>query len=156
MSPQLHATDADAGERLDVFVAKTTSVSRAQAGSLVDDGLVNVNGAVQRKAYRVSSGDLVEVAEREHVAHAPPEGVEVIFSDDDLMVVSKPSGVVVHAAAGVRTGTLVDALVAAGHQLSTRGGDDRPGIVHRLDRDVSGLLDRRQDATTRTNGSSTR
>ena len=107
----------------------------------MDDGLVSVNGTVQRKAYRVAAGDHVEVgAAAPMAAPPPPSGVEVVFADDHLVVVSKPSGVVVHAARGVRDGTLVDALLAKGKTLAPRGGEGRPGIVHRLDRDVSGLL----------------
>jgi 23S rRNA pseudouridine1911/1915/1917 synthase len=140
MSLRIEVPEDDAGLRLDVFVARTTDASRAQAGSLVDDGLVSVNGDVQRKAYRVAAGDVVEVGAREAVTFEPPSGVEVVYEDDDLLVVSKPSGVVVHAASGVREGTLVDALLAKGVRLAPRGGEGRAGIVHRLDRDVSGLL----------------
>jgi 23S rRNA pseudouridine1911/1915/1917 synthase len=140
MSPHT-VPEADAGARLDVFVAKAEGVARAKAAALVDDGLVSVNAAVQRKAYRVVPGDLVEVGiEAPVAAPAAPSGVEVVFSDDHMAVVSKPSGVVVHAARGVRDGTLVDALLAMGIELAPRGGEGRPGIVHRLDRDVSGLL----------------
>ncbi len=140
MSPRLTVGPDDDGVRLDVFVAKRAGVSRARAGSLVDDGLVSVNGRVQRKAYKVSPGEVVDVAERVHVVPEPPSGVEVVFEDDDLLVVSKPAGVVVHAAPGLREGTLVDALSASGRELAERAGEGRAGIVHRLDRDVSGLL----------------
>ena len=140
MATSSRATEDDAGARLDVFVAKVASISRAQAGSLIDDALVLVNGVTQRKAYKVCDGDEVEVGDRVVEKPPPPEGVVVVYDDDDLLVVNKPSGVVVHAAAGVRTGTLVDALDAAGHDLAEAAGEGRAGIVHRLDRDVSGLL----------------
>ena len=140
MTTRCQATEDDEGTRLDVFVARVASIPRAQAGALIDDGLVSVNDVVQRKAYRMSDGDAVVVAERALTRPEPPSGVEVVFADDDLLVISKPSGVVVHAAAGVTTGTLVDALDAAGHTLAPRAGEGRAGIVHRLDRDVSGLL----------------
>jgi 23S rRNA pseudouridine1911/1915/1917 synthase len=129
-----------AGARLDVFVASDRGVSRAQAGALIDDGLVTINGTVGKKSQKVSAGDEVLVADRVEADVEPPSGVEVVYSDDALLVVNKPSGVVVHAAPGVRTGTLVDALRAQGHDLASRGGEGRAGIVHRLDRDVSGLL----------------
>lgn len=140
MSQPTQVPDDDAGSRLDVYVAKVMAVSRARAGSLVDDGLVSVNGIVQRKAYRVAAGDVLEVGVREHVRPEPPTGVDVVFEDADVLVVTKPAGVVVHTAGGVREGTLVDALEAIGKVLAPRGGAGRPGIVHRLDRDVSGLL----------------
>ena len=132
--------DGDEGQRLDVFVAKLTEGSRSQAGSLIDDGYVTVNTQAQRKAYKVAAGDVVEVRSRVETVRPPPRGVDVVYDDDDLLVVSKPSGVVVHAAPGLREATLVDALTAQGHPLAERAGAERPGIVHRLDRDVSGLL----------------
>jgi 23S rRNA pseudouridine1911/1915/1917 synthase len=132
--------DDDAGVRLDVFVARHASVSRARAGALIDDGLVRVNDQVQRKAYKVVAGDSVDVADRPAETYAPPEGIEVVYEDDDLLVVAKPAGVVVHAAPGVREGTLVDALTADGRPLAEAAGGGRAGIVHRIDRDVSGLL----------------
>lgn len=140
MSGPLRVPEDGAGTRLDVFVSKAVAIPRAQAGALVDDGLVRVNGQVQRKAYRVAAGDAVDVAARAPEPVQPPPGVEVVWEDDYLLVVSKPAGVVVHPARGHREGTLVDALLARGTPLAPRGGDARPGIVHRLDRDVSGLL----------------
>jgi 23S rRNA pseudouridine1911/1915/1917 synthase len=130
-----------AGERLDVFIARDQAISRAKAGSLINAGAVAVNGQTARKALRLSAGDRVTVETVLARESAPaPEGVVVVHEDDHLMIVFKPAGVVVHAAAGVRDGTLVDALRAQGKELAARAGEDRPGIVHRLDRDVSGLL----------------
>jgi len=128
-------------ERLDVFLARDQGISRAKAGSLIDAGAVAVNGETARKALRLEAGDRVTVGTVRATDPAPaPEGVEVVYEDDHLLIVFKPAGVVVHAAAGVRDGTLVDALRAQGKELALRAGADRPGIVHRLDRDVSGLL----------------
>jgi 23S rRNA pseudouridine1911/1915/1917 synthase len=140
MSLRLTVAPDDAGVRLDVFVAKGAGISRARAGALIDGGLVTVGGRPERKAYKVAAGDAVEVAEQQAEVPVAPTGVEVIYEDDDLLVVAKPSGVVVHAAPGVRDGTLVDALTADGRELAGRAGEGRAGIVHRLDRDVSGLL----------------
>jgi 23S rRNA pseudouridine1911/1915/1917 synthase len=129
------------GERLDVFIARAKRISRAKAGSLIDGGSVDVNGEAARKALRLRAGDEITVASALAAEPAPaPEGVEIVHEDDHLLIVLKPAGVVVHAAAGVRDGTLVDALQAARKELAPRAGEDRPGIVHRLDRDVSGLL----------------
>jgi 23S rRNA pseudouridine1911/1915/1917 synthase len=137
---RLTAAEDDAGVRLDVFVAKGAELSRARAGALIDDGLVSVAGRTERKAYKVAPGDVVEVQARTEVPPEPPTGVEVVYEDDHLLVASKPAGVVVHAAPGVREGTLVDALSVDGRELAERAGEGRAGIVHRLDRDVSGLL----------------
>ena len=139
MSSRLLVPEESAGSRLDVFVSSAAGITRARAGALIDGGLVTVGGARQRKAYRVGAGDEIEIGEAAEAVHPPPSGVEVVFEDDDLLVVSKPSGVVVHGAPGVREGTMVDAL-AADRPLATRAGEGRAGIVHRLDKDVSGLL----------------
>jgi 23S rRNA pseudouridine1911/1915/1917 synthase len=99
-----------------------------------------VDGRAERKSYRVAAGEVIDVGAPEAEVFAPPAGVRIAYEDDDVLVVDKPAGVVVHAAPGLREGTLVDALLAAGHRLARRPGEDRPGIVHRLDRDVSGVL----------------
>ena len=131
------------GERLDVALAAHPEVaSRAAAQRLVDAGAVTVDGAPRRKRHRLAAGERVE-ATVEAPAPIDPgaagEGVpyEVVYEDEHLLVVDKPAGVVVHPAAGHATGTLSQALAARG----ARGGEAwRPGIVHRLDRDTSGLL----------------
>jgi 23S rRNA pseudouridine1911/1915/1917 synthase len=137
------ATEEDAGERLDVRLAAEPLVgSRAKAQRLIDAGLVTVDGRAQPKRHRLGKGERVEARIEQPQAPDDPsagEGVpfEVVYEDDDLMVVDKPAGVVVHPAPGHPTGTLSQALAARG----SAGGDPlRPGIVHRLDRDTSGLL----------------
>ena len=137
------ADEADAGERLDVRLAAEPRVgSRAQAQRLIDAGLVTVDGAPQPKRHRLSPGERVRARIERRPSPDDPaagEGVpyEVVYEDDHLLVVDKPAGVVVHPAAGHPTGTLSQALAARGGA----GGDPlRPGIVHRLDRDTSGLL----------------
>jgi 23S rRNA pseudouridine1911/1915/1917 synthase len=133
----------DEGKRLDVRLAAQAAVgSRAKAQRLIDAGLVTVDGRRRPKSHALAVGESVEAR-----MEAPPDpadptagaGVpfEVVYEDDDLLVVDKPAGVVVHPAAGHATGTLSQALAARG----AGGGDPlRPGIVHRLDRDTSGLL----------------
>jgi 23S rRNA pseudouridine1911/1915/1917 synthase len=134
------AGEAEEGMRLDAALAARGEAATRSAGQrLLDGGLVTVDGRVRPKSHRVAAGELVEVAE---VPGAPPESTEdapfeVVWEDEHLLVVDKPAGVVVHPGAGVRGGTLAQALAgrAAG------GPDpDRAGIVHRLDRDTSGLL----------------
>jgi 23S rRNA pseudouridine1911/1915/1917 synthase len=138
------ATADDAGTRLDVRLAAESSVgSRAKAQRLIDAGFVTVDGRLRPKRHALSAGERVEAVVEEPgvpvVDLAAGEGVpfEVVYEDEHLLVVDKPAGVVVHPAAGHATGTLSQALAARG----AAGGDPlRPGIVHRLDRDTSGLL----------------
>ncbi len=138
MARELNVTAADAGERLDAFLAGPLG-SRARAQRLIDGGLVLVDGAPRPKRHRLRGGESVTVEEVE----PPPQDdrsdapYEVRYEDGDLLVVDKPAGVVVHPARGHRTGTLAQALAG-----QAAGGPDpwRAGIVHRLDRDTSGLL----------------
>jgi 23S rRNA pseudouridine1911/1915/1917 synthase len=136
----LRASEADAGERLDAFLAEPLG-SRARAQRLIEAGAVLVDGSVVPKRHRVAAGELVVVDES---ADAMPAGdpsetadFSVVFEDDQLLVVDKPAGVVVHPARGHWHGTLAQAL-----EGRAAGGPDafRAGIVHRLDRDTSGLL----------------
>jgi 23S rRNA pseudouridine1911/1915/1917 synthase len=135
---RLRASAEDAGARLDAFLAEPLG-SRARAQRLIDDGAVRVDGAVVPKRHRMSAGETVTVdlpAEAPPGPVAPPAEFAVRYEDDALLVVDKPAGLVVHPARGHRSGTLAQALagVAAG------GEEGRAGIVHRLDRDTSGLL----------------
>ncbi|HVE91452.1 MAG TPA: RluA family pseudouridine synthase [Actinomycetota bacterium] len=133
--------EADQGLRLDALVARRGGMSRARAAELVELGLVTVDGSVQPKAYKVLPGQLVESGEApEREPSGPLPDVPVVWEDAHLLVVDKPSGVVVHRAPGSREPTMVDALAASGRPLAPRAGDQRPGVVHRLDREVSGLL----------------
>ena len=127
-----------AGERLDVFLAGPAG-SRAAAQRLIDGGAVLVDGQPRPKRHPVAAGERVTVAEPapEPSPEAPPAAFAVAYEDEHLVVVDKPPGVVVHPGAGHRSGTLVQALAGR-----VAGGADaeRPGVVHRLDRDTSGLL----------------
>jgi 23S rRNA pseudouridine1911/1915/1917 synthase len=129
----------DAGARLDAFLAANSRAgSRAAAQRLVDAGLVTVDGARRPKSHRVAEGELVAVDEPETGASTAREAeFEVVYEDADLMVVDKPAGLVVHPAPGHSGTTLAEAL-----RGRAAGGPDseRAGIVHRLDRDTSGLL----------------
>ena len=137
-------SEAENDERLDVIAAAAAGVTRSRAGALIRDGLARVNDAVQTKAgFRLRTGDTVSIA----LPDAGPSRVEaqdipirVLYQDDDLAVVYKPSGMVVHPAAGNPDGTLVNALLKHLDHLSGIGGEIRPGIVHRIDKDTSGLL----------------
>jgi 23S rRNA pseudouridine1911/1915/1917 synthase len=138
MRRELVVSPEHAGERLDVFVAGAAG-SRAAAQRLIEGGAVLVDGRPQAKRHRVSAGERIAIGELAppESPEAPPAPFTPAWEDDHLIVVDKPAGVVVHPGAGHRTGTLVQAL-----QDRVAGGDDpdRRGVVHRLDRDTSGLL----------------
>lgn len=132
---------SDEGQRLDVVVAARLGEARSQAQARIVAGEVMVDGQQASKAHRMAPGERVEVAERAVAAGPPaPPAVPVRYQDEHVLVVAKPAGLVVHAGAGVTTGTLVDALRAQGVALAAGGDEDRPGVVHRLDRGTSGLL----------------
>ena len=148
--------EADDRTRLDLYLAKeSVAPSRSYIQKLISDGRVTVNGLVEtRSSYRVRAGDAVEVRVPPPDPLCPgvpaPESIalDVIYEDDDLMVINKPRGMVVHPGVGRSTGTLVNALLGRGTQLSTVGGKLRPGIVHRLDLDTSGaIIVAKNDAT---------
>jgi 23S rRNA pseudouridine1911/1915/1917 synthase len=140
------AEDQDRGQRLDRFLtAATEELSRARAQSLIKCGQVTINGVPVTSPKRpVQPGDTVTLAMPDPAPAAPaPENIplHVVYEDDHLIVIDKPSGLVVHPAAGHWSGTLVNALLAhCGDSLSGIGGVRRPGIVHRLDKDTSGLM----------------
>lgn len=141
------------GERLDrVLAARLPDMSRAQAQRLVKAGEVTVNGRPSKPSYHVQVGDEVIVrVPDEAPALVLPEDIplDVIYEDDALLVVSKPAGMVVHPALGHPSGTLVNAVLAHCPQIAEVGGPDRAGIVHRLDKDTSGLILVAKDEVTR-------
>ena len=132
------------GSRLDQFLAASEAdLSRSRVQKLISEGQVFVNGNLERSSYRIVPGDKVRFKVPEPVpARLDPEEIslDVFYEDNDLLVVNKPAGMVVHPARGVRSGTLVNALLAHCENLSGINGELRPGIVHRLDKDTSGLL----------------
>ena len=141
----LELTADKPGERLDSFVARSADgVSRSAAQKLIENGSVLVNGAVAAKALKLREGDTVAVGLPEpEAADILPEDIplDIVYEDADVIVVNKPKGMVVHPAAGNYTGTLVNALMYhCGDSLSGINGEIRPGIVHRIDKDTSGLL----------------
>jgi 23S rRNA pseudouridine1911/1915/1917 synthase len=134
----------DVGERLDVFLTRQMpDWSRSQVQRLIRSGLVSVGARLARKGgEEVQAGDIISVrAEREELT-ATPEALplSVVYEDEDLLVVNKPAGMVVHVGAGAKSGTLVNALLHHVKTLSSAGGAGRPGIVHRLDKMTSGLV----------------
>lgn len=138
-SIRLTVPEQAAGIRLDRFLAEPLG-SRAQAQGLIEAGLVRVDGRIARKRHPVRPGEAIEVRQRKRAAavdDAPAAAFAIAYEDESLLVVDKPAGVVVHPARGNRTGTLAQALAGV-----AAGGEEgwRAGIVHRLDRNTSGLL----------------
>ena len=133
------------GERLDAFLSRQgDNLSRSAAQKLIEAGAVRLNGKLPRKNDRLNLGDTVEytIPEPKEVDIAPKDiPLEIVYEDEDVAVINKPKGLVVHPAAGHQDDTLVNGLLyAMGDSLSGINGELRPGIVHRIDKDTSGLL----------------
>jgi 23S rRNA pseudouridine1911/1915/1917 synthase len=141
---RLIVAGAPAESRLDAFLAsQLPDLSRSRITQLIATGRILVNGEPARKSAKPVDGDVIEVSiPAPAPSHIAPEAIplSVVFEDADLAVIDKPAGLVVHPAPGHRSGTLVNALLHHVQDLSGIGGVKRPGIVHRLDRDTSGLL----------------
>src|SRR5262245_58715182 len=136
---------SDAGQRLDRVLAARTALSRSRLQALIRGGSVAIGArTIRDPSYRVNAGETIALS------LPPPEPAEpkaeriplnIVFEDDEIVVIDKPAGLVVHPAAGHGSGTLVNALIAhCGESLSGIGGVKRPGIVHRLDKDTTGLM----------------
>ena len=134
----------DGGGRLDKFLSDNSDLSRSVCAKLIEEGKVTVNGKTATKSVRVKNGDMItaEIPEPENLDVLPENiPLEIVYEDSDLLVVNKPKDMVVHPAPGNYTGTLVNALMYhCGDSLSGINGVIRPGIVHRIDKDTSGLL----------------
>jgi len=141
---EIRIPDAKTPERLDVFLTRQVSeLTRAKAQTAINEGAVTVDGATVKTSHKVRPGQLIKL----EVLSLPPLDLEpedipldVVWEDKWLVVVNKPAGMVVHPAAGNRTGTLVNALLGHYGDLADSDDPDRPGIVHRLDKDTSGLI----------------
>ena len=144
MTRELTAATEHAGVRLDAFLSADGALTRSQAARLIAEGRVRVNGKPAAKSARLSGGETVtvDVPQLRETA-LPPQDIplDVVYEDEDVIVLNKPKGLVVHPAPGHADGTLVNALLHhCGDSLSGIGGEKRPGIVHRIDRDTSGLI----------------
>jgi len=141
---ELTVAPEDEGARLDFYLAShVQGISRSAFQRLIEDGCVTVDGSPSRPSQKVKAGEVVRYSvpppkpPRALPEHLP---LDIIYEDEDLIVVNKPKGMVVHPAPGAGAGTLVNALLAHCKGLSAIGGVERPGIVHRLDKDTSGLM----------------
>ena len=132
-----------AGPRLDLWLVENRGITRHAAQTLIEAGAVTVNEKPGRAGQKIREQDQILVAELpmvENEVTATDVELNIVYEDDELAVIDKPAGMVVHPAPGHATGTLADGLRQTGKTWSLLGGEDRPGIVHRLDRDSSGLL----------------
>ncbi|MBQ7408563.1 MAG: RluA family pseudouridine synthase [Clostridia bacterium] len=131
------------GERLDVYLASVTGNSRSHVKKLADDGFITVNGKIAKCKQLLKEGDVIEVTERplEQLEVKPVNiPLDIVYQDGDLAVINKQQGLTVHAGSGTDENTLVNALLYSLDSLSGINGVIRPGIVHRIDKDTSGLL----------------
>lgn len=136
-------TGAEVGKRLDLFLSEEIDESRSYVKNLTEQGLVTVNSKAVKAGYNVKNGDIVEyeLPEIKQLDLTPADiPIDVIYEDDDVAVINKAQGMVVHPAPGSYDNTLVNALLFRLKSLSSINGVARPGIVHRLDKDTSGLL----------------
>ena len=138
--------DVDAGKRLDSFLAEKNiaNYTRSFIGKMIEENLVLYNGKPSKASTKIKTGDRIELFEKEPeplAVKGEEIPLEIVYEDDDLMVINKPRGMVVHPAPGHTSGTLVNAVLShAGESLSSINGVLRPGIVHRIDKDTSGLI----------------
>ncbi len=144
MTEQNFVYSGEGSERLDVFLTAVSEFSRSRIASLAENGAITVGGKAVMKNYKLKAGDNIAVAVPDPIpteAKAENIPIDVVYEDDCMLVVNKPKGIVVHPAAGNYNGTLVNALLYhCGDSLSGIGGVMRPGILHRIDKDTSGLL----------------
>jgi 23S rRNA pseudouridine1911/1915/1917 synthase len=142
--PELIVSPDEEGQRLDSFLAShDTSLSRSAFQRLIEEGFVTVNGAFAKPSYKIRHGEVIRytIPPPKPAVPQPEElPLNIVYEDDDLIVLNKPKGMVVHPAPGAEAGTLVNALLAHCRGLACVGGVERPGIVHRLDKDTSGLM----------------
>lgn len=135
-------TNEEAGKRIDHFLAETTEFSRSKITKLIKDGQILVNGSKTKTGYSLRNEDEIVINYVEEAQEALPEdlNLDIVYEDEDVIIVNKPNGMVVHPAAGNYTGTLVNGLMHHSKNLSTINGEFRPGIVHRIDAETTGLL----------------
>lgn len=141
---RIEVENLEKNERIDKYLSSKLddSFSRAKIQKLIDEELILVNDKIIKSSYKVSNGDVILITDKEEDMSVKPEkmDIDIVYEDDDVMVINKKSGVVVHPAPGNYSGTLVNGLMYLSKDLSHVNGEFRPGIVHRIDKDTSGLL----------------
>jgi 23S rRNA pseudouridine1911/1915/1917 synthase len=138
-----HRVEKDS-ERIDVYLAHLLSLSRSQVLSSIKNGLVYLNGKAVKPSNAIKEGDILEYPEQmsssKHDIVSESIPLTIVYEDDHIIIINKPCGMVTHPSVHQNTGTLVNALMAYSNSLSDINGNERPGIVHRLDKDTSGLI----------------
>ncbi|MEN2994720.1 MAG: RluA family pseudouridine synthase [Thermodesulfovibrio sp.] len=147
MSTLFHVEKVDEGKRLDIFISEKLNISRAKAQEAIENKFVKVNNSIKTKSYKIKFNDLVEILNVTFLKSKTYEEIipqnipiQLIYKDDYLAVVSKPAGMVVYPCIGHPDKTLINALAYHIKKLANVGGPLRPGIVHRLDKDTSGVM----------------
>lgn len=133
----------DSNERLDKFLSTNTDYSRSLITKLINNEFILVNGKKEKASYKVKENDEISILDgfKEETNIIPVKmDLNIVYEDEDIMVINKPSGLVVHPGSGNKTNTLVNGLLDYTNNLSDINGEERPGIVHRLDKDTSGLM----------------
>lgn len=141
---RLSVSEQDAGMRIDAYLRANTELSRSRISALIQAGALHVNGSMELKpSFKVEGGQSIELqVPQARAVDIIPQNIpiDILYQDEDIVIVNKPCGMVVHPAAGNEDKTLVNALMYHVRDLSGIGGEMRPGIVHRLDKDTSGLI----------------
>ena len=135
--------EEEINERIDSYLSKNTDFSRSRVVKMIESGSILLNDKPVKNSYTLKVGDIITIGEyQEEDMNIEPENIplDIVYEDDDVMVVNKPNGMVVHPAVGNNHGTLVNALLYHSKNLSDINGEFRPGIVHRIDADTTGLL----------------
>ena len=135
--------EEEAGTRIDAYLSSKLDYSRSKIVKMINDGTILVNGLSVKNSYQVKTDDVITIGEYiEEEMNVEPENIplDIVYEDDDVIVINKPNGMVVHPAVGNNHGTLVNALLYYSKNLSDINGDFRPGIVHRIDAYTTGLL----------------
>lgn len=143
MKKTFSISEEEHGERVDKVVARNVQkISRSKCQKLIQKSLIKVNGRIVKPSYPVKAGDLIEIERPERKKKVKPQDIpiDIIYANEDIIVVNKPSGMVVHPAPGNPANTLVNALLYRYRNLAEVGEPERPGIVHRLDKQTSGVL----------------
>lgn len=129
-------------ERIDSFLAKNIDLSRSRIQLLIEEGKIFLNGTRAKKDTKIKNSDIIEIEYDAESDTVKPQNIalDVIYEDEDILVINKPAGLIVHPAGRIKSGTLVNALLYHCSFLSDVGGEERPGLVHRLDKDTSGVM----------------
>ena len=134
---------SNSNDRIDKYISTNIDISRALVSKLIDNEYILVNGKTTKNSYKVRENDKIEILDgyKEETEIEPVKmDLDIVFEDNDIMVINKPSGLTVHPGSGNKNNTLVNGLLEYTNNLSDVNGDERPGIVHRLDKDTSGLM----------------